>query len=789
MRNEEDQSNLPAIPAWRDQQLGYPAQTFDDPYGPRRTYAEELGSRTVSDYLQAFVQRKWLVLAFLAGGFAIGLAVMVPTPLTYPAEVSLEIQGLNESFMNLNQVDPQASAGIYSASSANINTQVEILNSSSLRQRVAERLERETIPTLPPAGSGLAGAFNVIRSAVRLSPASPVDALREAIRTAVGTTRARPQEGTRIVRIECQSTSPEVASEFLNVLVTEYTEQSLENRVKSSKTTNQWLDSQMHEQKQKLEEAETKLKDFVAKAGVQGLTQHEQGVTLADTKLAQLQQELSAIQADRIVRQSRYEAVLKNGAEKLPDGMAGSSLLQYRSSLADLEKQLAELNTTFTSNHPKVRRVQAQINEVQKSIDQEKAEVIERLRNDLEAAKRREQLLTSSFSTQTGAVQSQSDKTLQFNLLKRDVESNRTIYNNILQQTNQAGIATAVPTNTVRVVDAATPTMIPSLRTVYIGGGLGLMTGLLLGCVLAVVLHHSEMRFYKPGEVLSVLNLPELGVIPSGEIFEEKRGLRRFVAKAQLSRRQKPDLQGSLQDGPGDPIPLQVELITHEHKPSLMAESFRAVLTSILFAPNSENCKVIAVTSPNPQDGKSTVVSNLAIALAEMGRKVLLVDADLRKPKLHVVFNMENTWGLGDILEDKAEVENYPRAAFVRETSIPGLCLLPSGPPLRSIASNIHSERFKEVLARLRREFEYVFVDTPPVLLVPDARVIGQRSDGVILVLRSAQTLHLDALSVVRRLKEDGTQLLGTILNQWVPPGIGSQRYKKYYEYYRHPSA
>jgi len=172
-----------------------------------------------------------------------------------------------------------------------------------------------------------------------------------------------------------------------------------------------------------------------------------------------------------------------------------------------------------------------------------------------------------------------------------------------------------------------------------------------------------------------------------------------------------------------------------------------------------------------------------------MGRRVLLVDADLRKPKLHSVFGIENTWGLGDMLEDQTEVKNYPREAFVRETSIAGLSLMTSGPPLKAISNQIHSVRFRELLERFREEFDYVFIDTPPVLLVPDARVIGQRSDSVILVLRSGQTLQTDALSVVRRLQEDGTQILGTILNQWTPAGFGKRGYKKYYSYYRHTDA
>ena len=748
--------------------------------GGAGTFADALQARTFSDYLNALRQRKWLLLGLAAAGMLAGLAAVLPKPLTYPAEATLEIQGINENFMGLAQVDPQASGGIYSATQANILTQVEILNSSSLRQRAAERLERETIPTLPPSGSGMARAFNAVRNAAGLGPSSPVEAMREAIQQAMGSARAQAVEGTRVVRVSCQSTIPEVASEFVNVLVAEYQEQALETRARSSKTTNQWLESQMKEQKEKLEEAETRLKEFVTRAGLDAVAtdQAQQGLTLADAKMLALQRELAQIQTDRIVRQSRYETALKSGPENLPEGIASSALLQLRGQLIELEKQYADLTTTFTESHPRVQRLKAQMGEVRKAIEKERGEVIERLRTDLEAAKRREQLLTGSFAAQTGQVRSQADQTLQYNLLKREVESNRQIYNNLLQQVNQAGIATAVPTQNVRVIDPAAPNGRAVLRNVYLGGGLGLLTGVLLGGVLAVLLYHGEMKFQKPGEPVAVLQLPELGVIPSGDLFQPKRGWLKLRGGGDG------EVKGLLDSGNGRG-PAPVEVIRHGESPGLLAESFRAVLTSLLFSAESEKCRLVTVTSPNPQDGKSTVAAHLAMALAEMGRRVLLVDADLRKPKQHVLFGLENTWGLADLLEDETAVSAYPREAFFRETEVRNLHVLPSGPPMKNVGAVVHADRFAELLERFRAEFEYVFLDTPPVLLVSDARVIGQRSDGVILVLRAGETRQADALQVVRRLKEDGTRILGTVLNQWTPPGAGKKYYKKYYDYYR----
>lgn len=749
--------------------------------GAGGTFADMLQARTFSDYLQALRQRKGLLAGLAAAGLVIGLAVVLPKPLTYPAAATLEIQGINENFMGLAQVDPQASGGIYSATQANILTQVEILNSSTLKQRAAERMERETIPTLPPAGSGVAGVFNALRRVAGFAPSSPVEAMREAIQTAVGSAQAQAVEGTRVVRVTCQSTIPEVGSEFVNVLVAEYQEQTLETRARSSKTTNQWLESQMKEQKEKLEEAETKLKEFVTRVGMDAVStdQGQQGVTLADAKMLTLQRELAQIQTDRIVRQSRYETALRSGPENLPEGIASSALMQLRGQMIELEKQLAELTTTFTENHPRVVRVKAQMAEVRKAIEKERAEVIERLKTDLEAAKRREQLLTGSFAAQTGQVRSQADQTLQYNLLKREVESNRQIYNTLLQQVNQAGIATAVPTQNVRVIDAAAPSGRAILRNVYLGGGLGLLTGLLFGGVLAVLLFHGEMKFQKPGEPVAVLQLPELGVIPSGDLFQPKRGWMRLRGGGGLG-----EGRGLLEGGNGRG-PVEVEVIHHGDRPTLLMESFRAVLTSLLFTAEGEKCRLVTVTSPNPQDGKSTVAANLAMALAEMGRRVLLVDADLRKPKQHVLFGLENTWGLADLLEDETAVSAYPREAFYRETEIRNLCVLPSGPPMKNVGAMVHSDRFGALLERFRAEFDYVFVDTPPVLLVSDARVTGQRSDGVILVLKAGETKQADALQVVRRLKEDGTRILGTVLNQWTPPGAGRKYYKKYYEYYR----
>jgi receptor protein-tyrosine kinase len=224
-----------------------------------------------------------------------------------------------------------------------------------------------------------------------------------------------------------------------------------------------------------------------------------------------------------------------------------------------------------------------------------------------------------------------------------------------------------------------------------------------------------------------------------------------------------------------------VELVTWENKPSLLAESFRATLTSILFSgEQGSSRRVLAVTSSMPSEGKTTISSNLAIALAETNQRVTLVDADMRRPRLHKVFDVANTWGLSDLLQERTLINDYPKETLTRKTNIPNLSLLVSGPGAVSVPSILHSSRAAQLLERLKREFDVVLIDCPPMLHLADARVLGRLADGVILVIRAGKTSQEAAVSAIQRFNEDGTRVLGTILNDWNPK---TASYARGYEY------
>jgi len=208
-------------------------------------------------------------------------------------------------------------------------------------------------------------------------------------------------------------------------------------------------------------------------------------------------------------------------------------------------------------------------------------------------------------------------------------------------------------------------------------------------------------------------------------------------------------------------------------------------MTSIVYSTHGgDRPKVLVITSPSPKEGKSTVVSNLGIALAEIGHRVLLVDADMRRPTLHTIFDVPNTFGLSDVLHERKPLQEYPEDAFVRHTQIPDLDVLPAGPARLTLPRLLHSSRIKELMTRLRATYDTILVDTPPVLNVPDARTLSRAADAVILVVRAHQTEQDAVLSSVKWFVEDGRTILGTILNGWNPKISNYSRYQSYTRYY-----
>ncbi len=692
--------------------------------------------------VEALWRNKWtLILGMAVCAVVAALASVYQTP-TYRARTTIEIHNVNENLLNLKDVDPYANAGT-AAADVSVDNYIEVAQSRSLIRATVARLGLEKDFT-KRTDHWYTPWLNVL--GVRPPATEPPEA--QAIAAVSGNLTVRSR-GTRVIELLYDATDPAQAAKVLNTLTNEWIEWNLNSRWQRSQRTSDWLLSHVAELRQRLEDSQDKLQAYARSSGLMFVSEKH---SVAEEKLQQLQAELSRAQAERVAKQSRYEIAKALPVDSLPDVLDSGLLREVQSKRTDLGRQLAEAQTLLTPSHYKVKQLQAQVAELDTVLARERSNILNRIGNDYEAARRREQLLTTAYTNHAALVSDAAAKAVHYDILKRDVATNGQLYESILQKVRESGIASAIRASNIQVLDPAEVPARPFKPNIAVNTLLGATSGLLLASLLVFVREKADRSFRAPGDVTSYLHLPELGIIPS--------------AADQLR------LNGS-----------RIELASWKQRPSLVAESFRATLASILVSVDArEESTVLLLTSPGPGEGKTTVSTNLAIALAKTGREVLLVDADLRKPRVHEIFGLDNTTGLSDLLRTEDPASDDEIRAQCRSTDLSGLHVLTSGRGDEETLDLLSRRRIQDVIGRLREGFEAVIIDTPPVMHLADARVLGRLADAVVLVVRAGETDRGMAIAARRRLAEDGIPLLGTILNDWNPDRSGYAA--SYYSYY-----
>ena len=730
---------------------------------------EEPSSGQVPEVWEILRRRKGTLILIIFLGLLTSVLLTIPQTPIYQARGSIEIQNLNENFLNTRNVSPTADEGGSSMPGADIQTQAKILQSESLLDRVAAKVGNEK-KQIQGQGSGRLAAW---LKALGLGEGRQASNREQILSLVAQNLKISTVANTRIVEIRYDSTDPQFAADVVNTLTAEFVQANLESHWKTTQQTGEWLTHQMEDVRIKLEKSEDELQSYANSSGLLFTSEKD---NVAEEKLRQLQEELSKAQADRVNSQSRYELASTAAPESLPEVLDDATLKDYQIKLTDLRRQLAEISSSLTPAHPAVKKVQAQVTALESALDKERTSVIQRIRNEFESAQRREHLLATNYASQARLMSEQAAAVTHYNILKREVDTNRQLYDSMLRNVQEAGMTSALGASNIRVVDSAKPPTRPYKPSFVLNSALGLLAGAFFGIAFVVVRERADRTIQGPGDATTYLNVPELGAIPSAKAV---RGLLPTYYQNREAIESKQAENGK---------PLQVELITSNKKQSPLADAFRASLTSILYSrENGDRPRVIVVTSTNPGEGKTTVACNLALALAEIGpsvlmQSVLLIDGDLRRPRLHDIFGVPNRWGLADLLEGKMPPNGCEGMVF--KTGFRNLDLLPAGSTTLNVAALLHSPRAVAFLNRMRAEFHTVIIDAPPMLNIPDARILGRLSDGVILVVHSAQTMRDAAVAANQRLTEDRTRVLGTILNQWDPRKTHQYANTYGYKYY-----
>ena len=701
--------------------------------------------KVLLQYVQVAWRHKWIVLLSTVVGTLLSLGISLWMKPLYLADTSVEIEPVQESFTDFT-----------------VATQIQLLSSDTLRHRVVEKLARSTQP-FPPTLDPLTS----LRGLLRLpDPAKNTDWMT-AVFEAAGTTKVTAGKESRVLTIESRSSNPQAAADFTKTLASEYLAQNQELRWESYQNTGEWLNRAQEELKRKLEASEKRLQDFAKEHGLI-ITASQNS---SEESFKQVQSQLGQASADLITKQSVYESSLSSPTEALPAVLDSGPMAQYQVHLSELQRQMADLSTTLTPDNPKVQKLQAQIKELEAAKERERQNILSRIKIDYEASQKREARLEQAFKDQSQHLSGQANELIQYNILQREAETNQKVYDQTLAEAKQAGLASAMRTNNARIVDPAKVPQVPQSPNLPMNISLGMFGGLFCGALFVIVRFTLETRIQAPGTVEWHFNLRELGIIPSAALIPGLRNKPRLLPGRGGTTNKLQRTAGTVLIPPGEARPREsLEFITWTQKSSVISESFRAAVTSILFSSeNTEQPQVLVITSAAPGEGKTTVSTNLAIALAETNQRVLLIDADMRLPRLHSIFDLPNTQGLTDFLHERRPVDEYVDDELARKTHIPNLFVMPAGPARSNLSRLLYSKRVKELLARLCSSFDMILLDTPPVMSVPDARILGRAAGAVVLVMRAHQTRTDAAIAAVRCFEEDGCPVLGTILNDWNP--------------------
>ena len=700
-------------------------------------------------YGAIFRRHRKAFFAIFMGCILLSLLATAAMKKTYRARMVLEVLGTNQDFMNNKDLDPNTSIA---TSDALVETQSKLLQSESVADRVVADLGPKVDAAELEPNSGW-------RKWLHFGSSQPPPA-EAVIRGMLGHMKVKAEGQSSLISVAVEGPSAALAAQTANTLSKQYVDELQQARWNTSAQTAEFLTRQLDGLRKKLESSEDALQDYAQKTGLlyTGDTTHE---SVDTEKLRQIQTDLEQARSQRSEKQAQLEAIQASPADALPQVVEDANIRGYTDKLTDLRRQLADLRSYLTPQHYKVKQVESEIAAIENAIEHQRTVILSRMKADYQAAVGREQLRAKDYNNQVTRVSGQNVKEIRYNILKREVDANRDLYQSTLQKVKEASVISAMASSNVRVVDPAKVPSGPSSPNLLLNLAIGALAGTMLSVLYGLLRERADESIRTPGQATRAFDIPELAAIPSA-----KRDVRIRIPMS-VGNKAVGGASGAKKLGSGrNEEAFDTMLENCVHTTSIVAESFRSAVTSLLlWRGRSEQSPVIVVSSSHAKAGKTTAVFNLGLGLAESGRRVLLVDGDLRLPRLGEIFGIPTATGLSDLLSGATNVNLLPE--LIRETSLPGLFVLPSGTLLPNVTQLLHSTKLDGILERLRTQFDFILIDSPPLVPLSDARLLGQHADGMILICRAGYTSMEQLSAVQRRLVDDGTTVIGTILNDW----------------------
>jgi succinoglycan biosynthesis transport protein ExoP len=720
----------------------------------------------VLDYVRILYKRRWIALPVFLVLFAVGAVNTLRETAVYQGKVQLLIESDTPKVAKLDQMF-ESGASYYDDDFR--QTQYRILQSRSLAKLTIDAMKLWDAPSLGagPAARGSITVTGLVRTAVHFAitfarasfpddaeaPAPPTAAQRAGNETGrqsgridefLGGLTIAPVRASRIVEVKYSSTDPVFAAAAANAVVKAYIQQNMEAKFTTSKDAADFLGDRLAEQRKALEVSEAALQAYKERNGTVSVTDSASNIVVQ--RLTDLNAALTKAKTERINKEAQY-AQLKSaegsgGLDTYPAVLENEYVQKLKADLADLQRQQATLGQRYGDRNPEMIKIRGTIETAEVKLKNELSKVVESVKNQYQAALGEERSLQAALDSQKGEALSLNRKGIEYGVLLREVESNKQIYDSLMHRTKETGISSELRASNVRVVDPAEIPRSPISPNVQRGLMVAFGASLFLAVVLAFGLEYLDNRVKTPEQIRLDLGLPFLGMVPA-------------IARKHLNA-EPPLLSNSV--------------------PTDYSEALRSVRTSLLFSSAKQGAKSLVITSTGPGEGKTLMASNIAIALAQAGQRVVLIDADMRRPRVHELFRQDQEPGLSNLIVGTMDPNGVMQAS-----GVPGLSLIPAGHIPPNPSELLGSRRFREVIDSFEDRFDWIIIDSPPVMAVTDACLLAHDATGVLFVVGSEMTNRHVAAVALDQLEAAQAKFVGAVLNR-----VDLKRHSHYYaQYYR----
>jgi succinoglycan biosynthesis transport protein ExoP len=707
------------------------------PEPSQNRFSTTVTDTTLSEALIVLRKRRWVLIIAVLLGLAYGIYKAESQPQVYDSYGRIQVRSGSS-----NEYRVSAVQGYDSDAGSKMLTEIEILKSDTLMLKVCREMDLANNAD-----------FLEVKGPVPHRSLDDGEIRQDTVHRLQSNLHIGVVPKTDIIRISYTSLNPKLSANIVNQVISDYMQRSYQVRFESSRRVSDFLSGTLEGLKQEVETSQEQLMDMQRRLGILGFDPNRNQI---NNSLDDLSRAVGAAKLTRIIAEARYRVLSGmdpntiEGTIELTPGTAPGELNQLRGQIAGARANYAQMESTLGPNHPQAKALKAQIDELVKEIDAEQNRLLIQAKQTYVVARANEDQTTAALEAQKAEAYKLRDQLVEYTLRQREFEANRNLYDSLQQRLRTASVQSGLESLEIDVVDRALPPANPVLRPQSTVIMTALAFSLLAGIVIAFLMESLDTGLRSIAEIESITELPSLAIIPR-------------------ARRSSADQAGTLTTAQRN-----VGVLTQPK--SQFAESFRSLRTSLLLSTAGHPPKFIVLTSATPSEGKTTAATNLAAILAQRDTRVLLIDGDLRRPNIHHRFGLNGKIGLTTVLTGATKLEETVQSV----PEIPNLDILPSGPVPPFPTEMLSSGAMDAILRRCGELYDYVVIDSPPILSVTDGVILARQADAVVLVVRHGKS----SKHVVRRARDillrSGAGITGIVLNA---VDLNSPEYYGYYGY------